>query len=169
MIYVVFDTPAVSHLSVCLQHSLPIFCYFPTVFASRAHCWLLFKFMLAVAARSFSAKLLSSWVVPSTYWSKGLLLVQDFKLLLVDTRGFCQPNSPACQGPFQLQHNSVAYQPLLRWKGVIYNHFIICKPDVEQNLSTKTNQRSSMQLHVCGTNFNLSFGMTLKGVLGTLL
>lgn len=85
MIYVFFDTPAVSHLSVCLQYSLPIFCYFPTVFAARAYYWLFFKFMSAVAARSSSAKLLSSWVVPSIYWCKGLLLVQEFELLLVDT------------------------------------------------------------------------------------
>lgn len=43
-------------------------------FAARAHSWLMFNLDTISIHRPFSSKLLSSWVAPSVYWCKGLLV-----------------------------------------------------------------------------------------------
>ena len=68
-------------------------------FAARAHCW--FMFNLVSTPRSFSIKLLSSWVTPSIYcawgWSSpgaGLFTSPGWT-----SAGSCRPISLACWGP----------------------------------------------------------------------
>ncbi|KAK4810782.1 hypothetical protein QYF61_008754, partial [Mycteria americana] len=46
----------------------------PLALAARAHCWLMFNLVSTRTPRSFSARLLSSWVAPSIYWCLGLFL-----------------------------------------------------------------------------------------------
>lgn len=59
-----------------------------TLFAPRAHCWLMFYLETTRTSRSFSAKLLSRWVTPT------LILVQNFALF-VELKGV--PVSPLFQ------------------------------------------------------------------------
>lgn len=62
---------------LCLMHPrIPLACL-----ASSAHCWLTFNLASTGTLRAFSAKLLPSWVAPSTHWFPQ---VQGFTLLTVE-------------------------------------------------------------------------------------
>jgi len=83
------------------------------LFATRAHCSLMFNLVSTRSPGSFTAKLLSSWSAPSMRWCMGLFLPRRRTLhfSLWNLEDASQPISPACPGPFEWQRSYLIYQP----------------------------------------------------------
>lgn len=78
----------------------------------------MFNFLSTRTSRFFPSRMLSSWVITSTFaqdcFSPGT------ELFISRQWTSCQPVSPACKGPSGWQHDSLVYQQFLSFS-VIYN------------------------------------------------